>query len=1016
MQQADTGPLETNNGLLQEGIRRRPAVAVETGEKNESRSLDENGKKPAEEPVEKTKMFRWKTPSILQWIPANCTQSKLKPVIRCAIAAWVALVLFVIPRVQKFFGQVASVLAPPSDPFPSVLEREVLIMLFTTVTWAWCCLGIKLADLLRTNRDFNVTLVQAIHGEYVEAAPTVMLGVFIFLGSTFILFLRAHKGPGPYLFPCIFACICLDICLTTAVLFPFPYYLIGKAVVVPLAFHSVIALLTSIFIFPTTISAHFTNALSNVLNPLISALEEHRDILAMGTRDPDFPNAAGAISATVSRADGALTPLAAAARLLRSDLIYGRFSPLDFAAFHDLSRRAAVRANGMGVYFSLVDPTRPRFPLTPAPSAPVSPALSRQPSTVDLHEAAAGKKNRMTPTTSRLPSPTHSRQGSNVNLAKHLHHSLSHYHPGRHRHENAVGVFESQRYMNLEATRLNDPFTEQYTAQMVENLHECCNDLLDGCRNGLTAVKDWLGGVRAGRLQFLFKTRQVKEAWAKQLADHQKLRDEFSASIERFRTEGRHRVLEPYRSSFDPKQEAYPDHDHDPPAHRHLFQAYVYQYHLIQFAWITLEMIDEMIRLEKERTTQRLWTPVQSLFRWDNWQIADNSQHVGDEDPDTIQGLGPSSNEDLGMPLRRDPDALPPRNAFEAMLGYIYYSLTGLSGGNIVFAIKAGFLTVLLALPSFLPSSTYFAYNNRFVWGLIMGQVSLSRFQGDTTFALFARVFATFLGGVGGMIMCVMSFLPPTTTIRRYQRNVMATTSGEIGAIYCAIVSFANSKNTEDIDEITLSLGAIRSKLLRSKVLRANAAYELSLRGPWPAERYHNLWDIQLQIAYYLSHLMSVFKHLEPAWARALLRRTRLSDTDFQGDILAVMTMVSTSLRSGSALPQISPCPLLDRFMSTFHGLDIIHKESEEDYGLPRTLTLETLQDEQYLFFCVGVSTAYGIVTRLDRLMVAAKEIVGEQYHIYGIGGVTRPYPQGTEFGAGSGATPGVHFRPPQEV
>ena len=36
--------------------------------------------------------------------------------------------------------------------------------------------------------------------------------------------------------------------------------------------------------------------------------------------------------------------------------------------------------------------------------------------------------------------------------------------------------------------------------------------------------------------------------------------------------------------------------------------------------------------------------------------------------------------------------------------------------------------------------------------------------------------------------------------------------------------------------------------------------------------------------------------------------------------------------------------------------------------------------------FSVGVTTAFGIVLRLDKLMVATKELVGEQYHIHGIG------------------------------
>jgi len=195
--------------------------------------------------------------------------------------------------------------------------------------------------------------------------------------------------------------------------------------------------------------------------------------------------------------------------------------------------------------------------------------------------------------------------------------------------------------------------------------------------------------------------------------------------------------------------------------------------------------------------------------------------------------------------------------------------------------------------------------------------------------------------------------------------------------------------------------------------LRANVIYEFSLRGRWPAERYQKIMELQLQIAFSLSHLMSVIEHLEPAWTRALLKRTRFLDPDFQGDILAIITMIASSLRTGVPLPQITPAPLIDRFMLRYHGFDVIHKESEEDYGLPRSLTLDTLQNEQYLMFCVGVSTAFNIVNRLDRLMIATKDIVGEQYHIHGIGLVTNSRTGGVELGP---RTSTVHFRPPKDV
>ncbi len=56
-----------------------------------------------------TEVFKrpWKLPQALQWIPANFTWEKLKPVIRCALAGWISVVVFVIPRVNTYMGQVS---------------------------------------------------------------------------------------------------------------------------------------------------------------------------------------------------------------------------------------------------------------------------------------------------------------------------------------------------------------------------------------------------------------------------------------------------------------------------------------------------------------------------------------------------------------------------------------------------------------------------------------------------------------------------------------------------------------------------------------------------------------------------------------------------------------------------------------------------------------------------------------------------------------------------------------------
>lgn len=79
-------------------------------------------------------------------------------------------------------------------------------------------------------------------------------------------------------------------------------------------------------------------------------------------------------------------------------------------------------------------------------------------------------------------------------------------------------------------------------------------------------------------------------------------------------------------------------------------------------------------------------------------------------DIDVIQGVQPTTLEDLGVPRQRDPDALPPRNAFEWIMSVLYYAAAGLAQGNALFAIKAGLFTVVLCLPYFIQNSADFAY------------------------------------------------------------------------------------------------------------------------------------------------------------------------------------------------------------------------------------------------------------------------------------------------------------------
>lgn len=75
--------------------------------------------------------------------------------------------------------------------------------------------------------------------------------------------------------------------------------------------------------------------------------------------------------------------------------------------------------------------------------------------------------------------------------------------------------------------------------------------------------------------------------------------------------------------------------------------------------------------------------------------------------------------------------------------------------------------------------------------------------------------------------LSILSFFPPSTTLRRYLRTTYATTAEQIGQLYCDIVSYATVPNGSQADDIVRGLIAVRLKLKRNLVLKQNVSYEV---------------------------------------------------------------------------------------------------------------------------------------------------------------------------------------------
>lgn len=290
--------------------------------------------------------------------------------------------------------------------------------------------------------------------------------------------------------------------------------MVGQSIILPLILHSALSLIASLIFFPSTLSSLFTTRLVEVIAPLTSSLALHEVLLVSPLTSSDFSKTLAKIRAYTKQCEANLVPLAAAARLLRSDLIYSRFSPADFEVFQSFCRRLAARADGMAVYFSLVDRNREKFLAatmykrvaeTPIPTISqnlkvgLSKADSRNPSP-DRSPASLTDRNyhnqSVLPQSSspesvrntssrRFPTTPTPFRSAHFGTPVHPHYLPLHPHPHENHHhlhsdlpyhslhsvnknrlkkrESVVGVFETQRYLNLEFTKFHDIDEQEHT-------------------------------------------------------------------------------------------------------------------------------------------------------------------------------------------------------------------------------------------------------------------------------------------------------------------------------------------------------------------------------------------------------------------------------------------------------------------------------------------------------------------------------------------------------------------------
>ena len=358
----------------------------------------------------------------------------------------------------------------------------------------------------------------------------------------------------------------------------------------PIALHSGLALFFSATVFPSSVSSFYISKCHGVLLPLRSALQEQRKLLQTSTKSPEFTHAKA--TALIAASEAGLVPVASALYLLKRDVVWCRFSPADFAKLHDYARRMVVRVSGMASYFGVIDPTRDRFPATPAPTIPGSPdsgnpGPSQSPSVVQEDTETDVTESihipfEQTPTTdsslthapseSTLDSPL--QPGSILNArrrnTRNRHPRFAgpktssihreHIHPrSHHRHKHipshgpllplildganssqpAVGLYEAIRYEGLEK-KFTNPAAICNTERFHRLLRECCDDMLEVADETLVIMDAWLNVVtNKSRFKFWRKKAECEKIKKERLEGLVEVKEKLDRVLKTFEKEKR---------------------------------------------------------------------------------------------------------------------------------------------------------------------------------------------------------------------------------------------------------------------------------------------------------------------------------------------------------------------------------------------------------------------------------------------------------------------------------------------
>ncbi|KAJ3987146.1 hypothetical protein F5890DRAFT_1571904 [Lentinula detonsa] len=675
------------------------------------------------------------------WVSSNLTKPRsLKTLLRCWLASWVGFII-ILPDASLnvlgsagFFTMLCSFFLPPNLPVQLFCFLMLTLVVGLCFSWGIGVAAMRAANAVRSTAhiqavaaqiqqsiksnpafraDPTLALTTAIYnGEFLEIRASVIYGCFLGFFAFVYGLIRAYI---PVLtFTSIFATIGLDIFCSFGPLLPTAEYTLLKTFLISVGCYTGIALITTLFVFPETMSHSALRTVCEQLERVEKFVVMQGEVLKTIDKKTDEADKPPSASALVTKLDGIKTLMVAIMRQLNAtsgmislEFSHGKWSSDDVKDLVDPLRGIVARALGLESfsklarrYTEMLREHENSVEATSNTNSPykASPLIRNIPDTYnDAHLL-----RQMTTHTLQYENTHHVRIVDILPLV-----------------ESATLELRNAIIAAISATRKNLDNVNRHRWTRHPDVDGELMKELDAAYENLTATLEAFtqDDENAKRMQFLKPF----------LALLQKEDGTFLTKTE---------------------QEALP--------FRSLFVAFVFGTNLVSLSEAMIGMMNTVRSTIAKRQKNRLWAPkglrkIGKLLKGagGSGEEADGGQAFGEDAmPGKVEDVFAAEASNIH---KLDPDSRPPANIFQKMMNKLHGLYHWCGTPEAKFAFKYAFISIATWIPAVVNNSANFYYEEKGVWALIMAQTTLNIYASDQVFNLVIRLVGTFVGAVLGL-------------------------------------------------------------------------------------------------------------------------------------------------------------------------------------------------------------------------------------------------------------------------